>query len=129
MISDHADVTEILRISGADPRKCMQCGKCTASCPAFDRMEYPPHRVVAMVRRGEIDALAASPSIWLCLSCFACLERCPRNVEPSKLVEAVRLSVIRRKGISHLRPEAIPEKLDEALPQQAVVAAFRKYNR
>lgn len=120
---------EVLRISGVDPRKCMKCGKCSASCPAFDEMEYHPHQFVSMVRKGKIEQLAASKSIYRCLSCFACLERCPRNVEPSKLIEAVRLSVIRQQGMSHMKPDAIPEKWDAELPQQAIVAAMRKYNK
>ncbi|MBE6555319.1 MAG: 4Fe-4S dicluster domain-containing protein [Ruminococcaceae bacterium] len=107
----------------------MRCGKCTATCPAFDEMEYHPHQFVYMVEKGQIDKLTASPSIWRCLSCFACMERCPRQVEPAKLIEAVRLSVIRQQGKNHLKPEAIPTLLDEDLPQQAITSAFRKYSK
>ena len=128
-MSDKFLQEEILRISGVNPRKCMQCGKCSGTCPNYDEMEYHPNQFVAMVRKGEIDKLMQSRSIYMCLSCFACVERCPRNVEPAKLIEAVRLAVIRRQGMDHLRPEAIPEKLDENLPQQAVTSAFRKYRR
>ena len=122
-----AQLDEILRASGVDVRKCMRCGKCTATCPAFDEMEYHPHQFVYMVEKGEIDKLAASPSIFKCLSCFACMERCPRQVEPAKLIEAVRLAVIRQQGQNHLKPEQIPELLDEELPQQAITSAFRKF--
>ena len=66
---------------------------------------------------------------FLCLSCFACVERCPRNVEPAKLIEAVRLAVIRQQGMNHLAPEQIPELLDDELPQQAITSAFRKYRK
>ncbi|MBQ9802494.1 MAG: 4Fe-4S dicluster domain-containing protein [Clostridia bacterium] len=124
-----AAVEQILRSSGVDVRKCMRCGKCTATCPAFDEMEYHPHQFVYMVEKGQIDKLTASPSIWRCLSCFACMERCPRQVEPAKLIEAVRLSVIREKGANHLKPEDIPAMLDEDLPQQAIASAFRKYSK
>ena len=95
-------VEEVLRSSGVNPRKCMRCGKCTATCPAFDEMEYHPHQFVYMVERGEIEKLMASPSIYKCLSCFACLERCPRQVEPVKLVEAVRLAVESQKVATSL---------------------------
>ncbi len=118
---------QVLRTSGVDVRKCMRCGKCTATCPAFDQMEYHPHQFVYMVEKGDIEKLAASPSIYHCLSCFACIERCPRSVEPAKLVEAVRLAVIREQGKNHLKPEQIPALLDEELPQQAITSAFRKY--
>ncbi len=120
---------QVLRTSGVDVRKCMRCGKCTATCPAFDKMEYHPHQFVYMVEKGDIEKLAASPSIYHCLSCFACIERCPRSVEPAKVVEAVRLAVIREQGKNHLKPEQIPALLDEDLPQQAITSAFRKYSK
>ena len=119
----------ISRISGVNPRKCMRCGKCTASCPAFDEMDYHPHQFVSMVENGRIDELLRSRGIYLCLSCFACVERCPRNVEPAKLIEAVRLAVVRQQGMNHLAPETIAQMDDEQLPQQAITSAFRKYKK
>jgi len=126
--SNHA-TEQVLRCAGVDVRKCMRCGKCTATCPAFDEMEYHPHQFVYMVEKGEIEKLAASPSIYKCLSCFACVDRCPRGVEPAKLVEAVRLAVIREQGKNHMKPEAIPAMLDEDMPQQLFVSALRKYSK
>lgn len=122
-------VEDVLRSSGVNPRKCMRCGKCTATCPAFDEMEYHPHQFVYMVERGEIEKLMASPSVYKCLSCFACLERCPRQVEPVRLVEAVRLAVVREQGMNHLPTDAIPALMDEDMPQQAITSALRKYRR
>ena len=122
-------IDTIKRISGVNPRKCMKCGKCTASCPAYDEMEYHPHQFVDMVENGRIDELMASRGIYMCLSCFACVERCPRNVEPAKLIEAVRLAVIRQQGKDHLKPENIPQILDDDMPQQAITSAFRKYKK
>ena len=119
----------VTRISGVNPRKCMRCGKCSASCPAYDEMEYHPHQFVSMVENGRIEELMNSRGISMCLSCFACVERCPRNVEPAKLIEAVRLALIRQQGKDLLKPEAVPARLDEALPQQAITAAFRKYKK
>lgn len=120
---------EIIRISGVNPKKCMRCGKCSATCPAYDEMEYHPHQFVNMVESGDIEPLMNSASLYRCLSCFACIDRCPRGVEPAKLVEAVRLSVIRQKGANHLKSEDVPAMLDDELPQQAIVSAFRKYSK
>lgn len=122
-------IDTIKRISGVNPRKCMKCGKCTASCPAYEEMEYHPHQFVDMVENGRIDELMESKGIYMCLSCFACVERCPRSVEPAKLIEAVRLAVIRQQGKDHLKPEQIPQLLDEDMPQQAITSAFRKYRK
>lgn len=123
------DKEQVLRSSGVDVLKCMRCGKCSATCPSYDEMEYHPHEFVYMVEKGEIDKLMASPSIYKCLSCYACVERCPRGVEPAKLVEAVRLLVIRQQSQNHLKADDIPDLLDEDLPQQAIVTALRKYSK
>ena len=122
-------IETIRRVSGVNPRKCMKCGKCTASCPAYDEMEYHPHQFVDMVENGRIEELMNARGIYLCLSCFACVERCPRSVEPANLIEAVRLAVIRQQGQNHMTPDDIPAKLDPELPQQAITSAFRKYRK
>jgi heterodisulfide reductase subunit C len=92
-------------------------------------MEYHPHQFVSMVESGDIETLMNSESIYKCLSCMACVERCPRGVEPGKLVEAMRLVTIRRKNANRLTPDMIPAKLDDDMPQQAIVTAFRKYTK
>ena len=119
----------ILRISGSNVTKCMKCGKCSGTCPAYDEMEYHPHQFVYMVESGDIEPLMNSKSIYKCLTCFACVDRCPRGVEPAKLIEAVRLEVIRQQGKNHLKADDIPAivNADEEIPQQALVSAFRKY--
>ena len=118
-----------LRISGVNPKKCMKCGKCSGTCPNYDRMEYHPHQFVSMVEHGEIEKLMQSDSIYECLSCMACVERCPRGVEPGKLVEAVRLMQIRMQGQDRKGPRDIPEFADENVPQQLLMAAMRKYRK
>ena len=120
---------EILRISGVNPQRCMKCGKCSAACPAYEEMEYHPHQFVGMVNCGNIQPLLNSQSLYRCLSCFACVDRCPRGVEPAKLVEAVRLMAIRAQGANRLNANAIPEIIDEDTPQQLLVSAFRKYTK
>ena len=120
---------QILRMSGVNPLKCMRCGKCSGTCPSYDEMEYHPQQFVAMVEKRQVEKLMAPPSLYRCLACMACVERCPRGVEPAKLIEAVRLLVIREKGNNHLNAQEIPGKLDENIPQQAITSAFRKYGK
>ena len=122
---------EVLRISGVNVSKCMRCGKCSGTCPSYDEMEYHPHQFVYMVENGDIETLMKSDSIYHCLSCFACVDRCPRGVEPAKLIEAVRLQVVRKQGNNHLKADQIPAivNADEEIPQQAIVSAFRKYTK
>lgn len=119
----------IKEISGANPLKCMKCGKCSATCPAFNEMDIKPHQFVSYVVNEDIESLVNSKSLWKCLSCFACIERCPRDVQPGKLIDAARQLVVRQKGQNYLVPDEIPELLDEELPQQLLVSAFRRYRR
>ncbi|MBD9014228.1 MAG: 4Fe-4S dicluster domain-containing protein [Lachnospiraceae bacterium] len=120
---------EILKISGVDPYRCMKCGKCSASCPSFNEMDIKPHQFVSYVLRDDIESLVQSKSLWKCLSCFACVERCPRDVKPGKLIDAARQLVEREKGGNYLTADEIPSLLDPELPQQLLVSAFRRYRR
>ena len=115
---------KIKEISGANPLKCMKCGKCSASCPAFDEMDIKPHQFVSYVINENIDALVQSKSLWKCLSCFACVERCPRDVQPGRIIDAARQLVVRQRGQAYLSADEIPELLDPELPQQLLVSAF-----
>ena len=122
-------VEEIKRISGVSPLKCMKCGKCSASCPSFNEMDIKPHQFVTYVINDDVEALASSASAWKCLSCFACIERCPRNVQPGKLIDAARQILIRQRGQEGLSPNEIPGRLDDEMPQQLLMSAFRKSRR
>lgn len=120
---------KIMEISGVNPLKCMKCGKCSASCPSFNEMDIKPHQFVSYVINDEIEALTESKSLWKCLSCFACVERCPRGVKPGKLIDAARQLVVRQQGGDYLKAEEIPELIDDDVPQQLLMSAFRRYRR
>ena len=120
---------EIELMTNTNVSKCMKCGKCSATCPNYDEMEYHPHQFVSMVESGQTEILMNSKAIYTCLSCMACVERCPRQVEPAKIIEAVKLLKIRQQGQNHLKPEQIANILDKDLPEQALTSAFRKYSK
>ena len=122
-------IENLNRLSGTDVRKCMKCGKCSGRCPAFNDMDIKPHQFVSMLCQGKIDQLLESQAIWSCLSCMACVERCPRGVAPAAVVEAVRDTVVRMQGANGIKAEEIPPMVDELIPQQLLVSAYRKYNK
>ncbi|MBP5307642.1 MAG: 4Fe-4S dicluster domain-containing protein [Clostridia bacterium] len=126
-LSEQAE--NIKRISGVDTKKCLRCGKCTASCPNYEDMEYHPHQFVYFIENGYLDRLLKSDAAFRCMTCFACVERCPRDVKPAKLIEAVRLTLVRQKDSNRLKPYDIIENLNADLPQQAIVSAMRKYTK
>ena len=129
MSSEKKLAEEIREISGVNPLKCMKCGKCSATCPSYNEMDIKPHQFVSYVINEEIESLVNSKSLWKCLSCMACVQRCPRDVKPGKLIDAARQLVVRQRGGDYLKPDEIPELLDEDVPQQLLVSAFRRYKR
>ena len=129
MKTEHSRAEMIKEISGVNPLKCMKCGKCAASCPSYNEMDIKPHQFVSYVINEDIESLVNSRSLWKCLSCFACVERCPRDVKPGKLIDAARQIVVRERGNTYLDPDEIPELIDPDTPQQLLVSAFRRYRR
>jgi len=74
---------------GENINACIQCGICAGSCPVADKMEYPPRKIIALIRAGKRDEVLRSNSMWYCLSCYLCAERCPRDVNPTGLAYAL----------------------------------------
>jgi len=80
----------------ADPRaglcgheKCMQCGRCTASCPAaYVFSDYIPRIVMSRMMIGDIDGL--SDYVWKCGQCYSCRARCPRNNSVGEAILTLR---------------------------------------
>ena len=122
-------IKHLKEISSTDVVKCMKCGKCSGRCPAFHDMDIKPHQFVTYLVSGEVEKLMNSKAIWNCLTCMACVERCPRAVAPANVIEAVRTTVTREQDKNGLKAEEIPPFIDESVPQQLLVSAYRKYNK
>ena len=122
-------IENLILVSKTDAKKCMKCGKCSGRCPACQDMDIKPHQFVSYLASGKVDKLLESKAIWNCLSCMACVERCPRGVAPQGVIEAVRNYVAGEKEGNGIKAEDIPCVVDENLPQQLLVSAYRKYNK
>lgn len=70
---------------------CMECGKCTGSCPVsrFNRGYSPRILVNKAIRSGQLELLK-DKNIWVCLTCKLCDERCPANIDYIELTLAMR---------------------------------------
>jgi len=83
-------IKEVVAIPGGEHiLSCIQCGVCTGSCPVAGEMEFPPRKIIALIRAGERDEVLSSSSMWHCLSCYMCTVRCPRGVKPTELAHAL----------------------------------------
>ena len=56
---------------------------------AAGEMEFPPRKIIALIRAGMRDEVLSSSSMWYCLSCYMCTVRCPRGVKPTELAHAL----------------------------------------
>ena len=83
-------VREVEESYGYRVADCYQCGKCTAGCPTAFSMDYPPHQIMRGVQLGMRDAVLSSRSIWLCATCETCSARCPQDVHPAGVMDALR---------------------------------------
>ncbi|MBE6236285.1 MAG: 4Fe-4S dicluster domain-containing protein [Bacteroidales bacterium] len=74
-------------------KSCINCGTCTAICPAAEFYKYDPRRIVDTVQKGdeaEIEELLKSDTIWYCGECMSCLTRCPKKNGPGLVIMALR---------------------------------------
>lgn len=119
-------VRRIEEISGEDLLKCYQCGKCAAGCPAAPAMDMLPSQVIRFLQLGLVEEVLDSETPWLCAACQSCYARCPKGVDLTRIMEAVREIVLQERGdyidLRTLSPDDLAE-----FPQQAFIAGFRKY--
>lgn len=118
-------VDKISELSGQNIDACYQCGKCSGGCPSVTLMDMLPNQVIRLLQIGLPEVALQCDTIWICASCYTCTVRCPRGIDLSKIMEALR-QVNLRKDIDYTKIKEIKEEDLLILPQIALVANFRK---
>jgi len=75
---------------------CVQCGRCTASCPAALPAPLRAREVVRAVSDGDLSVVTQRDDIWHCTTCFNCQERCPKGVAITQAILWLRAEAVRR---------------------------------
>lgn len=78
---------------GVDVSQCYQCGKCTAGCPMARFMDLTPSQVMRLAQIGDeasTERLLRSTAIWSCVGCLTCTQRCPKELDPAAVMDALR---------------------------------------
>ena len=119
-------IRQIAELSGEDIAACFQCGQCTGGCPVSEEMDPKPREAMLLLQLGMPELVVNSNGIWLCASCLTCGTRCPRRVDYAKIAEACRAIVLRGRRSEYDPDNAVPEELED-VPQQAFIAAYRKF--
>lgn len=117
---------EVEELSGQNLYGCYQCGTCSAGCPFAEEMDLSPDTIIRYVILNRVEVLD-SKTIWLCASCFTCSERCPRDMSLTKIMEALRVLLLRKKK-DHTNVETCQTVVEheKTIPQMALVSVFRK---
>lgn len=74
-------------------KSCMNCGVCTAICPAAGFYRYDPRILVNIVQNEDEEQLIEllkSETIWYCGQCMSCQTRCPRGNVPGQIIMSLR---------------------------------------
>jgi len=76
---------------------CIQCGTCSSSCPMAVYMDYPPRKIISLIKNGFKEEALKSFTVWLCSSCYTCQVRCPANINITDVMYALKRKAIEEK--------------------------------
>ncbi len=111
----------------ADMNACIQCGRCTATCPAALPSNLRAREVVRAVQDGDLSIITDTDDLWHCTTCFSCQDRCPKGVLVTQAIlwlrsEAVALG---RYPAAHATALAEIARTGNTFPLEAEVRAVR----
>ena len=112
-------------ISGESVLSCYQCGLCSGFCPLRFAMDLSPTQVVRLVQLGAIEKILSSNTYWVCSTCFNCYVGCPRGINITKVMEALRQIKLRDEGDT-VDLAAIHREELRKIPPIALISNFRK---
>ncbi len=81
---------EIIDAGAETVALCYQCGTCTGSCPSGKRTPYRIRNIIRKSLMGLKSEVLEDDSLWECVTCYACQERCPRGVAIVDVVKILR---------------------------------------
>ncbi len=121
-------INKVAEISGENFFNCYQCGNCSAGCPSVDEMDLLPSQVVRYLQLGLAEEVKNCRSMWVCAACTMCHARCPKGVDISRIMEALRMLNLREpKAAARIDvTDFTPEYLERA-PQIAMISGYRKF--
>ncbi len=78
--------------------KCMQCGTCIGSCFS-GKVTALNTRKILMEYIAKGIPLENHDTLWFCVTCYACQERCPRGIPITDVILEARQELAKRKGL------------------------------
>jgi Fe-S oxidoreductase len=85
------------RPGGESLEWCYGCGKCVPACPVDMVGDYGPRKIHRKVQTGT--DLFADPDLWLCTTCGNCVRVCPKGIDMTAVMPAVREAALERADV------------------------------
>ncbi len=119
---------EIMDAGAETVALCYQCGTCTGSCPSGKRTPYRIRNVMRKALSGLKEETLKDDTIWECVTCYACQERCPRGVAIVDVVKIIRnmQSQAGRMAKAHKMTGVFVLKTGHGVPINDATMALRK---
>lgn len=92
VLSPYKEARDLIIEAGGEPLKlCYQCGLCTGICPWNLVRSFIVRRIMHEAQLGATNF--GSEDVWTCVTCRACVQRCPRGVQIIDVMRAIRRAV------------------------------------
>lgn len=73
---------------------CIQCTICSNVCPIVDydsnNIDMSPHQIMNLLRLGNKHLATGTRMVWSCLTCYACQENCPQQIQVTDILLELR---------------------------------------
>jgi Fe-S oxidoreductase len=104
VLSPYLEARDLIIEAGGEPLKlCYQCGLCSGVCPWNLVRTFIVRRIMHEAQLGVTDF--GSEEVWTCVTCRACVQRCPRGVGIIDVMRAIR------RAVSSLGIGVVPDAL------------------
>ncbi|MFX0021049.1 MAG: (Fe-S)-binding protein [Candidatus Hermodarchaeota archaeon] len=70
--------------------RCYQCVRCSGVCQLSKVQSFEPSRIIQMILEGFEDKIIESGTLWDCLTCNACLQNCPEEINFADIVRMAK---------------------------------------
>jgi NADPH-dependent glutamate synthase beta subunit-like oxidoreductase len=83
---------------------CLECGRCTGSCPMVELFpnDFHPHHLLSDLTKDP-EKVLKGPELWFCASCYKCNAICPQALEYPYFIMQLRNLAMKKNGMAPLR--------------------------
>jgi Fe-S oxidoreductase len=116
---------EITRLTALQAYACMECGRCTEQCPAYNTGKELDPRLIALGLNYYLDEFGAgsstpilnvaisSKAVFECTTCGACETHCPAGIQHLSMITGLRRGAVNSEAWKDANGAQLFENLKE----------------